>query len=114
MTIGEIPFLFEGTLPNLNIGTDNKKTCASAIEKIADDIAKTSSFTSVLNGRFRGGWTTRHYGKPDENVHAIQMEVTQSTYLITEAAPWNFSHTKAAELRAALQNILSNLERFRP
>ncbi len=111
---GHIPFLFEGTLPNLNIGTDNGKTCASALEKIANNIAKSSSFTSVLNGRFRGGWTTRHYGKPDENIHTIQMEVTQSTYLITEAAPWNISHTKATELRAVLQNILTNLERFRP
>ncbi len=109
-----IPFLFEDTLPNLNIGTDNGKTCALAIEKIANTIAKTSSFNSVLNGRFRGGWTTRHYGKPDENVHAIQMEVTQSSYLIAEAAPWTFNSTKAAELRAVLQNILTNLERFRP
>ena len=109
-----IPFLFEGTLPDLNIGTDTGKTCALALEEIANDIAKTSSFTSVLNGRFRGGWTTRHYGQPSENVHAIQMEVSQSTYLAKQAAPWSFDKAKASALRAVLQNILTNLESFRP
>ena len=106
----QIPHLFEGTLPDLNIGTDNGKTCARAIEQRVLEIAEASGFTSVLNGRFRGGWTTRHYGRPAENVHAIQMEISQSAYLDIEAAPWNFYSTKAAILRPILAKILKSLE----
>ncbi|MEP6828591.1 MAG: N-formylglutamate deformylase [Aestuariivirga sp.] len=110
----QIPHLFEGTLPDLNIGTDNGKTCAKAIEQHVLEIAKASGFTSVLNGRFRGGWTTRHYGRPAENVHAIQMEISQSAYLESEAAPWNFYSTKAAMLRPNLAKILNSLESALP
>jgi N-formylglutamate deformylase len=105
-----IPYLFEGTLPDLNIGTDNGKTCAPTVEKIVADICKSSPFSSVLNGRFRGGWTTRYYGQPHNRVHAIQMEIVQSAYLETEAAPWRYSVSKAAKIQPILQDILSTLE----
>lgn len=101
-----IPFLFEGELPALNIGTDNGLTCAPEIEKAVHEIAGTSPFTTVLNGRFRGGWTTRHYGKPGKGVHAIQMEIAQSAYLESEAPPWTYSEAKAAHLRRTLKHIL--------
>lgn len=104
-----IPFLFEGELPMLNIGTDNGKTCAGSIESIAHRIASASSHSTVLNGRFRGGWTTRHYGKPDANIHAIQMEIAQSAYLENEAPPWAYSETKAKKLRPTLKNILQTI-----
>ena len=109
-----IPFLFDGTLPDLNIGTDNGATCDQRIEQAVFDIANTSQFSTVLNGRFRGGWATRHYGKPATNVHAIQMETVQSAYLETEAAPFAFSQTKAAKLRPVLANILKTLAEFKP
>jgi formiminoglutamase len=101
-----IPFLFEGELPALNIGTDNGKTCSEVIESITFEIAKTSSYATVLNGRFRGGWTTRHYGKPEAGVHAIQMEIAQNAYLDSEAPPWSFSQAKAGRLRPVLKSIL--------
>ena len=109
-----IPFLFEGTLPDLNIGTDNGKTCSPKIQDAVVEIAKASDYTSVLNGRFRGGWTTRHYGQPSSGVHAIQMEVAQSAYLETEVLPWAYSEAKASRLRPILKNILTALEGFRP
>ena len=109
-----IPFLFDGTLPQLNIGTDQGATCDPRIESAAFDIAKRSGLTHVLNGRFRGGWTTRHYGKPQENVHAIQMEITQSAYLETESAPFAYSKSKAAKLRPVLATILKALAEFKP
>src|SRR5690606_30312710 len=65
-----IPFLFEGTLPDFNIGTDMGKTCAAEIEAIAVDVtSKASGYSSVSNGRFKGGWTTRYYGQPQNRVH---------------------------------------------
>lgn len=101
-----IPFLFEGELPALNIGTDNGRTCAREIEEAAHRIAAASSYSTVLNGRFRGGWTTRRYGKPDAGVHALQMEIVQDAYLESEAPPWTYSETKAEKLRLILKSIL--------
>ena len=101
-----IPFLFEGTLPALNIGTDMGKACARAIEDITHEFAASSPYKTVLNGRFRGGWTTRHYGRPETGVHAIQMEIAQSAYLTEEAAPWGYDTAKAGRLRPWLKDIL--------
>ena len=59
-----IPFLFDGELPIFNTGTNNGTTCAPAIEHTVHSIATASGMSSVLNARFKGGWTTRHYGQP--------------------------------------------------
>jgi N-formylglutamate deformylase len=104
-----IPFLFEGELPALNIGTDNGETCAPSVESETHRIASASDFSTVLNGRFRGGWTTRHYGRPKEGVHVIQMEVAQSAYLETEAPPWAYSEKRAEHLRRTLKKILQTI-----
>ncbi|WP_223426145.1 N-formylglutamate deformylase [Tateyamaria pelophila] len=110
-----IPHLFEGTLPDFNIGTNMSTTCASEIEALTAQICKSATpFTSTTNGRFKGGWTTRHYGKPDEHVHAIQMELAQSTYLTNEAAPWSYDSDKAAILRPHLTSILNTLAALAP
>ena len=95
----EVPFLFEGTLPVFNLGTNNGETCDRRIEQAAHDIATYSPHPTVLNGRFKGGWTTRHYGRPKENIHAIQMELAQRTYLASEIAPWAYAEDKAETLR---------------
>lgn len=110
-----IPFLFEGRLPDFNIGTDTGRTCAAEIEdSVARHCVAALGYTSVRNGRFKGGWTTRHYGRPQHNVHAIQMELAQSTYLETEAPPWTLSQTKATRLRGVLADVLTALHRLVP
>ena len=63
-----------------------------------------------LNGRFKGGWTTRHYGQPGTGVHAIQMELAQHAYLAAEAAPWTYAPRIAAPLRAVLGQILQSID----
>lgn len=106
----QLPFLFEGRLPDLNIGDNNGRTCAPEITKAAESVcAGQGTYSHVVNGRFRGGWTTRHYGRPDEHVHAIQMEIAQSCYLETEAPPFAYSEAKAADLRAVLKDILQSI-----
>lgn len=71
-----IPFLFDGKLPDFNIGTNLGTTCDPVIEAATRDICGAAKdYTSIVNGRFKGGWTTRHYGRPDINQHAIQMEL---------------------------------------
>ncbi|WP_170431249.1 N-formylglutamate deformylase [Ruegeria arenilitoris] len=105
-----IPYLFDGTLPDMNIGTDGGATCSSKIESVAKKFAESSPYSTVLNGRFQGGWTTRHYGRPAEGIHAIQMELAQSTYLSTEAAPWSYDAAKADRLRRWLRDILDAIQ----
>jgi formiminoglutamase len=108
-----IPFLFEGKLPDFNIGTDLGKTCAPEIEAAAVEVTQNATgYTSILNGRFKGGWTTRHYGRPETGVHAIQMELAQSTHLATEAVPFAYDEAKAEPLRAHLKNLLQRLEQI--
>jgi len=106
-----IPFLFEGLLPDCNIGTNEGRSCDMRIEAATADICRAArGYTSVLNGRFKGGWTTRHYGRPETGVHAIQMELAQATHLATEAAPFEYDGAKAARLRPHLKAILEALE----
>lgn len=108
-----IPFLFDGVLPLFSIGTDGGVTCAGSMTALAVEACAASTLGDhVVDGRFRGGWTTRHYGRPAEGVHAIQMELAQSGYLSTEAVPWAYDPDRAARLRDTLGTILHGLDRL--
>lgn len=110
-----IPFLFDGTLPDFNIGTNLGATCAAQIEAVTTGICENAAgYTATSNGRFKGGWTTRHYGKPASGIHAIQMELAQSAYLTDEAAPWTYDQAKADRLRSHLTQILTSLAALAP
>ncbi len=110
-----IPYLFDGTLPDFNIGTNGGASCAPQLEAAVTEIcSQAEGYSSVLNGRFKGGWTTRHYGKPDNSCHAIQMELAQSTHLSTEAPPFSYDSAKAERMRSHLRRILETLETLAP
>ena len=110
----EIPRLFSGTLPNLNIGTDGGRTASEDLLRGIEACCANSKFSHVSNGRFRGGWTTRHYGEPAGGVHAVQMELACRSYMDEPAQvsdhnwPPAFSDARAAELRLVLTDILAN------
>jgi len=109
----EIPFLFDGTLPDFNVGTNNGTTCSPAIQDLVAGICeKADGYTSITNGRFKGGWTTRHYGRPKDGIHAIQMELAQSAYLKTESHPFEYDPEKAERLREVLRQILLALNTY--
>lgn len=82
-----VPRLFDGELPQFNIGTDGGATCAPALESTVAALCTASGHSHVVNGRFRGGWTTRHYGRPQQGVHAIQMELAMRGYLTEPGEP---------------------------
>lgn len=84
-----LPRLFEGKLPDLNIGTNSGGSCDSRILDAVKETLAGQPFTWVANGRFKGGYITREYGRPDEGVHAIQLEMCQSTYM-NETAPFDY------------------------
>lgn len=109
-----IPFLFEGVLPCFNIGTANGAACDPRVEAAAREICAATGRTWVVNGRFKGGWTTRHYGRPRDGVHAIQMELAQSSHLVSETPPFALDAEKAAALRAPLGALLRRLEALAP
>lgn len=109
-----IPFLFEGVLPDFNIGTAEGASCAPAIEAAAQEVAVATGRPTVVNGRFKGGWTTRHYGRPSEGLHAIQMELAQSTHLASEVAPYAYDPARADALRPVLADILHRLADLAP
>ncbi len=107
-----IPRLFEGELPNFNIGTNSGASCDPALTAAIEAVCDKTEFSRVTNGRFKGGWTTRHYGRPAEGVHAIQLELACRGYMDEprEVSPENwptpYNEKRAAEMRAALEQIL--------
>lgn len=110
----QIPFLFDGRLPDFNIGTNRGATCDQRIEaRVLQRCAAAEGYSSILNGRFLGGWATRHYGRPTDGLHAIQMELAQATYC-DEAPPWTYDRFRAARLRSHLRHILTDLTSWRP
>ena len=86
----DVPRLFDGKLPQFNIGTNGGATCDPRLETIIANICAASGHSHVVNGRFKGGWTTRHYGRPDGGIHAIQMELAQRGYM---SEPDTITHT---------------------
>ncbi len=104
-----IPFLFEGTLPDFNIGTHDGHSCSQEIQdSVERKCTDAKGYTFIINGRFKGGWTTRHYGQPEQGIHAMQMELAQSTYM-QEKSPWDYDERKAKKLRKHLAEILREL-----
>ncbi len=111
----EIPFLFDGVLPDFNIGDNDGATCAPSVRAAVETVAERApGYTSVTNGRFKGGWTTRFYGAPETGVHAIQMELAQRTHLAEEAPPFAYDAEKAERLRVLLGAMLADLEKLAP
>ena len=95
-----VPRLFDGTLPDLNMGTAAGDACAAVVSDAAFAVCAASPFSAVLNGRFTGGYITRCYGQPAQGVHAIQMELAKSTHL---GADNRVDETRAATLRPVLR-----------
>ncbi|MEO1041411.1 MAG: N-formylglutamate deformylase [Pseudomonadota bacterium] len=105
-----IPHLFEGVLPDLNIGTNAETSCAPALRQaVVSACEQQSVFTHVADARFKGGWTTRHHGRPETGVHALQMELAQTNYLQKEEKPFVYDEERAKGLRDLLRMILSDL-----
>ncbi|QVM83983.1 N-formylglutamate deformylase [Novosphingobium decolorationis] len=113
-----VPRLFEGELPQFNIGTNGGRTCDPALASTVEAICAASDQSHVLDGRFRGGWTTRHYGRPENGVHAIQMELAIRGYMDEPETPdetnWPtpFDPARAAPLTHTLSQIMKAVRAF--
>jgi len=102
-----IPWLFEGVLPDLNIGTASGHSADPAITLAVQAVCAAAPQTShVVNGRFKGGFITRHYGAPAQHVHAVQLEMCQGLYM-HETAPFAYVPERAQQIQAQLQAMLA-------
>lgn len=109
-----VPRLFEGELPQFNIGDNDGTTCAPELTRAVESACAVSGDSLVVNGRFKGGWTTRHYGRPEMGVHAIQMELADRGYILDPTEPvtpdnWPspYEPDRAAPMRDHLHRVLT-------
>ena len=109
-----LPRFFEGRLTDLNLGTADGRACAPALQAAVEaQMAAQSDFSHVSNGRFKGGWITRHYGEPSRGVHALQLEMCQCTYM-DETAPFAYRTDLAAKVQPLLRRMLAAVVEARP
>jgi len=110
--LSEVPRFFSGRLPDFNLGTADGASCGPGIGEALLKVAqRAGGYSAVLNGRFKGGYITRRYGKPNESVHALQLELASITYM-DERPPYAFREELAARLRPHLRAMLEKyLER---
>jgi len=105
----EVPRFFAGRLPDLNLGTADGASCAPAFQHAAALVlAGAAGFSSVVNGRFKGGYVTRHYGAPARGVHALQLETAQACYM-DESPPYPWDAQRAALLATLLERLVEGL-----
>lgn len=103
-----LPQFFQGKLPDFSIGTNDGQSCAPELEQRIADLAQQSSpFTMVSNGRYKGGYITRHYAAPERGIHTIQMELTQGAYM-QETPPWAWESDQAGALQERLKVMLES------
>lgn len=114
-----VPRLFDGELPAFNLGTNSGHSCAAALAAAVERRLDESGESRVTNGRFKGGFITRHFGAPSHGVHALQLEMAMQTYLVEPATalhelnwPPAFDAARAARLVVALRAVLEECLRF--
>lgn len=106
--------LFEGRLPDLNLGTFDGNSCAPDVQdKVENLLNAQNRFSHVVNGRFKGGYITRHYGRPSDGIHALQLEIVQACYM-DELCTESFDESRARPLKAFLHQLVESLVMWRP
>jgi N-formylglutamate deformylase len=102
---GTLPFLFDGALPDLNLGTAAGASCRPELQqRLAGVLAGQGGYSHVVNGRFKGGYITRHYGDPEIGVDAVQLEIAQHTYMDEDS--FEYLPEKAAKLQSVIRRLL--------
>jgi N-formylglutamate deformylase len=110
----ELPWLFEGRLPDLNIGTAGGTSCAPSLrDAVSRVLAAQNEFSHVVDGRFKGGFITRHYGRPAEHLHAVQLEMCWRCYM-AEEPPLRLAPERQQRIEPVLRSLLQALATWQP
>ena len=100
-----VPMLFDGQLPDFNLGTADGASCGAALQgRLQASLASQSRYSFVVNGRFKGGYITRHYGRPESGIDAVQLELAQLNYMDEDS--FAYDEAKASLLQETLQRLL--------
>ena len=100
-----VPFLFDGRLPDFNLGTASGASCTPALQqRLGDILAAQRHYTHAINGRFKGGHITRHYGRPHEGVEAVQLELAQANYM--DEGTFEYLPQRAHRTQAVIRELL--------
>ncbi len=109
-----VPKLFDGRLTDLNLGTASGASCAGELRHaLVETLQDQTRYSVAVDARFKGGYITRNYGRPSENLHAFQMELSQITYANPEH-PFRFDESRAAQVRPILRRMLETAVEWRP
>lgn len=112
--MSEVPWLFEGRLPHMSIGTANGASCSPVLtERVMEVFAAHPEFSHVLNGRFKGGHITRHFGEPADGIHAVQLEMCLRAYM-DETPPFQWNDHLASGVTPLLRAFVQSLLEFTP
>jgi N-formylglutamate deformylase len=107
--LSHVPRFFDGRLPDLNLGSAKGASAApDLVGQVMDVLGNADGFSSILNGRFTGGYITRHYGQPGAGVHALQLEMAEAAYL-DEATPGRYDPARAARLKSLLRKTIETV-----
>ena len=110
----QLPWLFEGKLPDLNLGTASGASCAPALREALQQVLQSQQdFTQVVDGRFKGGYITRSFGRPATGWHAVQLEMCWSTYM-QENPPYRVDPVRSGKLAPVLRSLVTTLLGWRP
>jgi N-formylglutamate amidohydrolase len=109
---GEVPMLFEGVLPDLNLGSNGGASAHPSLLQTAREALTCEHYSLVVDGRFKGGYITRNYGNPANGIHALQLEISQRTYMQEHPPAWR--DDLARELQARLEPLVTALTHWRP
>ncbi|MET0756240.1 MAG: N-formylglutamate amidohydrolase, partial [Pseudoxanthomonas sp.] len=105
---GVVPFLFEGRLPDLNLGTAGGTSCSAALQSRLEAVLQSQDrHDFVVNGRFKGGYITRQYGDPAQDIQAVQLEISQRIYMDEDGFEWD--PAKAARTQVVLRELLAQM-----
>lgn len=107
---GELPFLFDGRLPDLNLGTANGASCPPDLQaRLQAVLAAQDGYDFIVNGRFKGGYITRHYGDPGNGIDAVQLEISQRIYMDEDSFAYDEAKATSAQhvIRRLLEATLS-------
>ena len=107
----KVPRLFDGQLPDLNLGTASGESCSGDIQAAVGKVITDSHFSAVVNGRFRGGYITRNYGDPGNGIHALQMEITQCTYM-SETPDFTFDEGRTTKIQSTLMAVFEVMNEY--
>lgn len=110
---GFVPRLFDGQLPDFNIGTNAGASCAPGLTEQLAQACEAPGYTHIVNGRFKGGHITRFYGRPQEGIHAVQLELAQRTYM-REEPPFDYQPGLAARVQPVLARFVETMVNWRP